>query len=265
MKVQQAHNFLAGSPMSELLKMYDLMPDVLFWVKDRQGRIMHANQLFLEHIRVRSLDGALGLTDFDFAPRQLAKQYVEDDKRVLKGQLVTDRLEMNSVGGEGIAWFTTTKRPLLNAEGEIIGSYGITRHLEKTSTALSGIEALKTPVNYIRTNYMRPIRLNVLAEVSHLSISALERRFKKFLSKTPKQYITDVRLEHARRLLVGTSLPIALVAEQSGFIDASYFSRRFKQKFVLLPSKFRKEHRAAEGSLIFHKTATRTRLNPQES
>lgn len=245
LKTQDAHTFLSKSPVGELLKMYDLMPDVLFWVKNHQGQIMHANQFFLEHIGVRSMEQALGLTDYDFAPRQLAKQYVEDDKRVLKGELVTDRLEMNSVGGGDIAWFTTTKRPLLNRQGDIIGSYGITRHLEKTSIALSGIEALKTPVNYIRKNYMMSIRLGVLAEVSHLSISALERRFKKFLSKTPKQYITDVRLEHARRLLVETTLPIALIAEQSGFVDASYFSRRFKRKFALLPSEFRAEHRAS--------------------
>jgi len=240
--VQYAQAFLARSSMSELLKMYDLLPDVLFWVKNHHGQIMYANQLFLDHIGVRNLEQALGLTDYDFAPRQLAKQYVEDDKRVLNGELVTDRLEMNSVGGD-IAWFTTSKRPLLNRQDEIIGSYGITRHLEKTSIALTRVEALKIPVNYIRKNYMRTIRLNVLAEVSHLSISALERRFKKYLSKTPKQYITDVRLEHARRLLVETTLPIALVAEQSGFIDPSYFSRRFKRKFALLPSEFRAEHR----------------------
>jgi len=90
---------------------------------------------------------------------------------------------------------------------------------------------------------MKPIRLDVLAKISHLSISALERRFKKYLSKTPKQYIIDVRLEHARRLLVETTLPIALVAEQSGFVDASYFSRRFKRKFAVLPSEFRAEYR----------------------
>ncbi len=244
MKSQQESDFFSGTPISELLKMYDLMPDILFWAKDDRGRIMHANRFFLEHIGVRSLSQAIGLTDFDFASRSLAKQYVEDDKRVLKGEMVTDRLEMNSVAGE-IAWFSTTKRPLLNHQGEIIGSYGITRHLEKTSIALTRVEALKVPVNYIRMNYMEPIRLDVLAKVSHLSISALERRFKKFLSKTPKQYITDVRLEHARRLLIETTLPIALVAEQSGFVDASYFSRRFKRKFAVLPSQFRSEYREA--------------------
>lgn len=245
MDEQGAHSFLSRSPMGELLKMHDLLPDVLFWVKNQRGQIVHANQFFLEHIGVRSLEQALGLTDYDFAPTQLAKQYVEDDKRVLMGELVTDRLEMNSVAGGNVAWFTTTKRPLFNEVGEIIGTYGVTRHLEKMSIALIGVEALKVPVNYIRANYMHPISIHTLAQISHLSISALERRFKKFLSKTPKQFITDVRLENARRLLVESTLPISLVAEQSGFVDPSYFSRRFKIKFALLPSEFRAEPQTA--------------------
>ena len=245
-----AHSFFSRSPMSELLKMYDLLPDVLFWVKNEQGQIVHANQFFIEHIGVRTLEQVLGLTDYDFAPSQLAKQYVEDDKRVLRGELVTDRLEMNSTEGGGVAWFTTTKRPLHNSDGEIIGSYGVTRHLEKTSVALIGIEGLKVPVNYIRNNYMNEISVQTLAQISHLSVSALERRFQKFLSKTPKQFIIDVRLENARRLLVESTLPISLVAEQSGFVDPSYFSRRFKRKFALLPSEFRAEPQTAGFGLV---------------
>jgi len=226
----------------ELLNAYDLLSDVLFWVKNVDGQIVHANQVFLEHIDAANLESVIGKTDYDFSPKRLAKQYVEDDKRVVQGELVNDRLEMNIADDGNIAWFTTSKRPLLNSKGIIIGSYGITRHLEKTSVALRSIEELKTPINFIRDNYMRPISVADLAEVSHLSVSALERRFKKLLSKTPKQYINDVRLEHARRLLVETSLAISMVAELSGFTDPSYFSRRFVRKFAQRPSEFRREH-----------------------
>jgi len=90
---------------------------------------------------------------------------------------------MNIVGAGDVTWFSTSKRPLLDNNGNIVGSYGISRHLEKTSIVLSGIEALKTPVQYIRDNFMHQLTLQELADVSHLSISALERRFKKFSSK----------------------------------------------------------------------------------
>jgi len=229
-------------PAQQWLSMYDLLPEILFWVKNRHGQIIHANKAFLEHIGGRSLEQTIGLYDHDFAPAHIAKQFIEDDKRVIKGEAVTDRLEMNIIGTADIGWFSTSKRPLLDATGRIVGSFGVSRHLEKTSIALSGIEALKIPVSYIRKHFMRPITLHELAEVSHLSISALERRFKKYLSKTPKQFITDIRLENARRQLVETTAPIAVIADQSGFSDPSYFSRRFQRKFAQLPSDFRLEH-----------------------
>ena len=226
-------------PILDALQMYDLLPDVLFWVKDANSRVVHANQGFLDHIGVNSLEQAIGMTDFDFAPRHIANQFIADDKRVMQGEQVTDRLEMNVPGSGEIGWFITSKRPLMNEKGVIVGSYGMSRHLEKSSVALSAVEALKVPVAYIRDNYMHQICLSELAEVSCLSVSALERRFKKFLGKTPKQYMGEVRLENARRLLVETTLPVAVVGDQCGIPDPSYFSRKFNQAFSQLPSDFR--------------------------
>lgn len=226
-------------PILAVLHMYDLLSDIIFWVKDTDGRVIHANQCFLEHIGVESLEQAIGLTDFDFAPQHIAKQFIADDQRVMHGEWVTDRLEMNMPESGEISWFTTSKRPLVDASGAIVGSYGISHHLEKTSVALSAMVALKAPVAFIRDNYMHKINLSDLAEVACLSVSALERRFKKFLLKTPNQYICEVRLENARRLLTETTLPVALIADQSGFPDPSYFSRKFYQAFSQLPSDFR--------------------------
>lgn len=219
--------------------MYDLLPDILFWVKDASGRVIHANQCFLDHIGVDSLEHAIGLTDFDFAPKHIARQFIADDQRVMHGDSVTDRLEMNVPESGEISWFTTSKRPLVNASGVIVGSYGISRHLEKTTVALNTAVSLTAPVTFVRDNYMHKISLSDLADVSCLSVSALERRFKKYLLKTPNQYICEVRLDNARRLLVETTLPVALVADQCGFPDPSYFSRKFYKAFSQLPSEFR--------------------------
>jgi AraC-like DNA-binding protein len=118
----------------------------------------------------------------------------------------------------------------------------MSRHMEKTAIALNVMSALKTPVSYIRLNYMHKISLSKLADISYLSISALERRFKKFLDKTPQQYITLVRLENARRMLVETTLPISVIAGETGFGDPSYFSHKFHQQYAELPSVFRAKH-----------------------
>ena len=82
-----------------------------------------------------------------------------------------------------------------------------------------------------------------LAEVAHLSVSALERRFKRYLTKTPKQFINEIRLENARRLLVETNIPISQVGEETGFSEHSYFSKQFRLFFGELPSEFRSNYR----------------------
>ena len=234
--------FINQFSVKQIIEMFDLMPDILFWVKDQNNSFVYANKLFLEHFGVTSLIQITGLSDFDFSPAHMAKQYNVDDQKVMHGEVVNNRLEMNHTKSGDIAWFTTSKRPLFDEQGKPIGSYGVTRHLEKTSLALAGMDALKEPVAYVRKNYMKNICLKELAEITHLSISALERRFKKFLGKTPKQFINEVRLENARRLLIETNISIATIAYDTGFSDHSYFSRQFQKLFEQSPSIFRQEY-----------------------
>ncbi len=229
----------------QIIAMFDLMPDVLFWLKNEQGQFVYANSNFIEHLGVSSINQVIGLTDYDFSPEHLAKQFVVDDQKVLKGEAVSNRFELNHTTNGENAWFITSKRALYNEQGEAIGSYGVSRHIEKTSIALSGMEAIKVPVNYIRENYMNDITLHQLAEITHLSISALERRFKKHLFKTPKQFINEFRLEMARKLLLETNLSVAVVASEVGFPDHSYFSKQFKRLFGQLPTEFRQAYLTA--------------------
>ncbi|MEC4725480.1 AraC family transcriptional regulator [Shewanella sp. D64] len=221
--------------------MFDLLPGVLFWIKDKNHNFIHANQAFIEHKEVRSLNQILGKNDYDFSPAHLAKQFIRDDEKILAGQSVTERLEMNMTQTGDPAWYATSKRPLSNQAGEIIGSYGITRHLQKQAMALSGVDAVKVPVDFVREHYHRHFTVEELADVAHLSVSALERRFKKYLTKTPTQFIKEVRLENARRLLVETDIAISQVGDETGFTDHSYFSKQFRLFFGELPSDFRKK------------------------
>ncbi len=234
--------FINKFGVKQILEMFDLMPDVLFWVKDEECRWVYANKNFLNHLGVTSLSQITGHTDSDYSQPHIANQFMVDDEKVMNGDVVNNRLEMNNEKSGEVAWFTTSKRALYDTTGKVIGSYGITRHLEKTSRTLSAMDALKVPVNYIKNKYMHDICLQELAEISHLSISALERRFKKHLAKTPKQFINEVRLENARRLLVETNHAIAIIASETGFTDHSYFSRQFKKLFGELPSTFREAH-----------------------
>ncbi|NCP65811.1 MAG: AraC family transcriptional regulator [Paraglaciecola sp.] len=219
--------------------MFDLLPDIIFWIKNADSQIVYANQQFVQHIGLHSLQQVVGKSDAAFFPPHIARQFINDDLSVMNGQSITDRIELNMLKTGDFAWFSTSKRPLYSQNRMIVGSYGFTQLLTKTSQVLSSIDAIKAPVEYVRKNYHTDIAVHELADLAFLSVSALERRFKKYLAKTPKQFINEIRLENARRLLIETKLPIMEIAFRCGFSEHSYFSRQFKTLFGILPSQIR--------------------------
>ena len=226
--------------VTQVIEMFDLISDVIFWIKDENGLIVYCNKAYVELTEYKSVASVIGKSDMDLFPAYIAKQFISDDQKVLKGQHITDRLEMNIQKSKKLNWFSTFKRPLKNDGGDIVGTYGFTRKLLEDVSVLSNIEKIKEPVEYINNNFEQEISVQQLAEVACLSISALERRFKKYLDKTPKQFIREVRLEHARRLLFESQLSVSEVAYQSGFTCHSYFSQQFNRMFGELPAKYRK-------------------------
>lgn len=231
--------FIEKLDINQIIGMFDLLPELRFWVKDTRSRIVYANQVYIESTQFNDLEQIKGKTDFAFFPYHLAKQFIVDDKKVMKGELVSDRLEMNILSNGELAWFSTTKRPLFDTNKKIIGSFGFTRNLAHQSQLEFEVQKLKAPIEYIQENYKKAISVEELAQLSHISVSALERRFKKHLSKTPKQFLNELRLERARRFLVETDLPIAAIAHECGFTEPSYFTKQFKKMFGELPSATR--------------------------
>ena len=62
--------------IKQLIEVFELMPDVLFWIKDTQGRIVYANNIYLEHAGVKSHKEVHGKTDLDFFPPQIGRAHV---------------------------------------------------------------------------------------------------------------------------------------------------------------------------------------------
>lgn len=234
-------HFLNEVGIKQVIDTYNILHNILFWVKDNQSRIVYANSAFIEHFECKHLDRIIGLTDIEFSPYFLARQYLTDDKRVLEGECITDRLELNMLKDGGYGWFSTSKRPLYNQQNHIIGSYGLTQHLNQTSQLLSSVTDIHKATQYIHENFSENITVKELADVSFISVSALERRFKKQLSKTPKQFINQVRLENARKMILETYTPIADIAEACGFKEHSYFSKQFKALFAIQPAQLRNQ------------------------
>lgn len=240
MKTDKTIDILSQISILQLIECYDLLPDTLFWIKDIESKFIYANRVFLNQIGMQQLEQIIGRDDFAFSPKHIAEQFINDDIKVMEGEKVTNRMELNLTAKGDIAWYSTSKRRLVNENGDVIGSYGLTRHLNKTEKTLSYMEELASPIQYITDHYQQHISIEYLAKLSHLSLSALERRFKKHLAKTPKQFINEFRLEQARRLILETSKPISEIAFLTGFSEPSYFSKQYKKLFNTLPSESRR-------------------------
>lgn len=84
-------------------------------------------------------------------------------------------------------------------------------------------------------------RLEIFAHEMQLSVSTLARKFKKYLKITPNKFIVNIRLKHARQMLISDHGSVRKISQNVGFEDCKYFSRCFKAEFGLTPNEVKKQ------------------------
>ena len=94
-------------------------------------------------------------------------------------------------------------------------------------------------INYIDANYDKPVTLAMIAKASHLSSSRLAHIFKEQMGITIIDYLTSVRIERAKQLLLGTDQNCTEICFEVGYNNQSYFTRTFKALVGMTPRQFR--------------------------
>ena len=94
-------------------------------------------------------------------------------------------------------------------------------------------------IERMENNLEKPISPKILAEEAHISTRQLERLFRRYLNKSPKRYYLELRLKHARKLLLQTSMPLIDVAISCGFSSTSHFSKSYRSFFETTPHRER--------------------------
>ena len=110
--------------------------------------------------------------------------------------------------------------------------------VENDTTGRNTVE--KEMVSYIQQNYTGKILLREFGEQFHLSEKYISRYFKEHFHITLSQYVTYLRLEHAKQMLQETDISVTEVAMHSGYQSISYFIRSFKKTYGVSPLKYRK-------------------------
>jgi len=115
-----------------------------------------------------------------------------------------------------------------------------------TSQDARKVSQIRPAINYIDANYNKPITLADVARASHLSVSRLAHIFKEQMGVTIIDYLTSVRIERAKQLLLATDQNCTEICFEVGYNNQSYFTRSFKGIVGMTPRQFRIENQRKE-------------------
>ena len=126
----------------------DNLPDPIYF-KDAESRFIRINQAAARRFGINDPAQAVGKTDFDFFTEEHARPAYEDEQAMLRsGQPLVGKEEKEMWSDGRAAWVSTTKMPLRNQEGQIVGTFGISRDITERKQAE---EALAQERNLLRS------------------------------------------------------------------------------------------------------------------
>lgn len=219
------------------------LPDVYFFVKAANGRMIAASPTILSRLGFRSEAEFIGKTDHEVFPKHLADAYTADDALVLRtGRPLVDRLEIWYDESRRLDWCVTTKVPLQGRDGAVIGLMGITRRDQERSGLRPATDASRA-VEYLRTHAARAVPTAELARHLGLSQRTLHRKVQEAFGVPPYELALRIRIQKAAEaLLLTTRADIAHTALAHGFCDQSAFTHHFRRRMGTTPRQFQLRH-----------------------
>ena len=140
----------------------DNLPDHIYF-KDRQSRFLRINRAHAKAFGLSDPGQAVGKTDFDFFAAEHAQQAYNDEQEVITtGKPMTAKEEKETWPDGRVTWASTTKMPFRDANGAIIGTFGVSRDITERKQAEKVLEE--------RTAY-----LNTLIDISPVGIAVLDK------------------------------------------------------------------------------------------
>ncbi|WP_375540428.1 AraC family transcriptional regulator [Rugamonas apoptosis] len=219
--------------------LFDALPDVVFFVKDVEGRYVVVNQTLVQRCGVKHKAALIGRTPAEVFAHPFGQTYLAQDMAVLAGGgQIEDQLELHLYPTRDPGWCLTRKTALRDGDGAIIGLTGVSRDLAMADQKNPAYGKVAEAVRMIHEHYDQPLHLPALARTAHMSVAQIERYFLRIFHLTPRQMIIKTRLDAASRLLAGAD-SVADIAQACGYGDHSAFTRQFKATVGVTPSQYR--------------------------
>jgi AraC-like DNA-binding protein len=233
-----------GAAPPEVIELFDYLEDTPMWMKDEAGHYEWANVALLLNVCVKTRAELIGRTDYDFCGEVLANQYRIDDERLLRGEKILSRVELVGRFNHTARWCVTSKVPLRDASGRIVGTAGVTRPLPRAEATAPDPESrsaspLSVAIRHISQRYAERITNEDLARVCGLSVRAFERQFQAAYHVSPHDYLRQLRVRMSCSALVFSRKSLAEVASAYGFADQSHFTKEFRKFMAETPRAYR--------------------------
>ena len=240
----QAQFFSSIGDANQFLRLFDFLPHVFLYLKDTQGRFTALNSP-LVHLRGASHERELlGKTDLEIHPAFWGHKYQQEDRKVIEsGREIQNQVWLVPIGDGKLASFVSSKIPLRNHEGSIIGIAGVMYPLAQQLNQTVSPDPVQVATEFINQHYPEPIEIQQVAQHAGLSASQLNRRFRATYQMSPSQYLQRVRVHHASQALLTTETQIGTIALDHGFYDQAHLSRLFRRWMGVTPLEFRKGSR----------------------
>ncbi len=221
--------------------LFDCLPDLVFFIKNRRGEYVVVNQTLVDRCGRREKRELIGRTADAVFPAPLGRSYRAQDEHVLRSGIpIRDQLELHFYPSGRRGWCVTNKLPLRGRDGSMVGLFGVSKDLQAANEGGGDFAQVAEAVRRIQAQYDQPLKVEDLAQRAKLSVYQFDQRMRRIFQITAGQLIQKVRLEAALQRLRQSDASIAAIASECGYSDQSAFTRRFRQTVGFSPSEYRR-------------------------
>lgn len=221
--------------------LFEAVPGVLYFIKDRESRFMGGSLSFAQSMGEETIDALIGNTDYQYSPDFLADVFYADDQKVMEtGEPIIEKIELVPSSDGSLDWLCTTKAPLYGNDGRVIGLAGVARVIRDSDSVYANHPEMRLIVEHVRKHYREKLSVSQMAKVGGISVSSQERLFRKTFGLTPLMYLRRTRLNAACKYLRDTDKSLSAIAVECGFNDQTSMTRAFRLELKITPLRYRR-------------------------
>jgi AraC-like DNA-binding protein len=185
---------------------------------------------------IKKLEGYKAL--FILESQYRALHYFKNKLHLIRSDMAKLEIILNSMMMEQTNKFEGHELILKNRLEELIVL--LSRYYSRLdATEAQALVRIGKIIDFLEQNFAGKIYLDQLSEMAFMSTRNFQRIFKKAVGSSPTNYLMQIRLQKARKLLRETELPVSEIAMETGFGDGNYFIKCFKKENAITPIKFR--------------------------